>query len=200
MNNFNKFYNNTTNYFGDAPSDGLVKMFKEYNVPIGKALDIGAGEGRNSFYLDKIGFKVSSIEPDKFGVNKILKNKGIEVFETGIIEFDDTDKIDNYDFILAGTSLDQLPQEQILIATSKIIKMLKPGGYSYILVFTEDDPEASECSDTIGHYFYKGELKSLFTDPNIEILFYDEYMKIDESHGPTHYHGKAKIIFKKIKA
>ena len=79
---------------------------------------------------------------------------------------------------------------------------MKPGGYVYILVFTEDDPgfkkdieNASECSLFIKHYFKKGELRNFFSD--FEILEYSEYIKKDTTHGPIHYHGKAKLFARK---
>lgn len=194
MENFNEVYSGKSNYFGDSPSDGLVAMFDDYIVPRGKALDIGAGEGRNSFFLDRIGYKVTSIEPDKFGADKISKHEDIKVVNSGVLEYSTQEK---FDFILAGTSLDQLNANEVKPAADKIIEMLAPGGYSYVLVFTEDDPESSECAGTIGHYFKLGELREIFTHEDIEILFYDEYMKIDTSHGPEHYHGKAKIILRK---
>lgn len=85
---------------------------------------------------------------------------------------------------------------------SEIKRILKPGGYVYILVFTEDDPgfkkdtnNASECLLFIKHYFKKNELKELFSGFNI--LEYSEYMKRDTTHGPIHYHGKAKLFARK---
>ena len=75
--------------------------------------------------------------------------------------------------------------------------MLRPGGYIYALVFTEDDPgfhkdtsNASECSSFIKHYFKKNELFEYFSD--FDVLEYSEYVKEDTTHGPLHYHGKAK--------
>lgn len=194
---FNDFYKDNENYFGKAPSDGLVETIKKYNItPNGKALDIGAGEGRNSNYLDEIGYEVTAVEPEIEGINKIIKNSNIETVHSDFESFNTTDK---FNFILAGTVLDQLPANKIQEAADKIISLMNTGGIAYILVFTVDDPEASECSNTIGHYFNKNELLEIFTKHrNIEVMFYDEYMKIDESHGPVHYHGKAKLIFKKL--
>lgn len=191
---FKDLYSNAPAYFGKEPSDGLVQAFETYSIPRGRALDIGAGEGRNSFYLNSIGYKVDSIEPEVEGHNKLKDHKGINPYNMGIEEYSWKN---SYDFILAGTSLDQLDERVLRETASRIKENLKSGGYAYILVFTEDDPKTSEAASSINHYFKKGELLELFYDETIEVKLYNEYMKIDESHGPVHYHGKAKLIFMK---
>ena len=73
----------------------------------------------------------------------------------------------------------------------------------YIIAFTEEDPgfrkdvnNSSECSWFIKHYFKKNELRDLFAD--YLILEYSEYVKEDRMHGPTHFHGKAKLFAQKL--
>lgn len=202
---FDYFYSKQKSYFGESPSDGLVAMLKEYDVNIGKALDIGAGEGRNSIYLAQLGFNVTSIEPTKDGSNKIIDkanklNLKINVLNCDYLTDDTNEK---YDFIIAGTSLDHMEKKYLDKAIEKLKESLNLGGLVYIVVFTRDDPgylrqldNASECSDFIKHYFAKNELKEYFKD--FDILYYDEYIKADNSHGKPHIHGKAKLIARKI--
>jgi len=202
---FDYFYSKQKSYFGESPSDGLVDMLKKYDVNIGNALDIGAGEGRNSIYLAQIGFNVTSIEPTKDGANKIIDksnklNLNINVLNCDYLKDNSTEK---YDFIIAGTSLDHMEKTYLDKAIEKIKESLNLGGLVYIVVFTKEDPgylkkldSASECSNFIKHYFSKNELKEYFL--GFDILYYNEYIKPDNSHGKSHIHGKAKLIARKI--
>lgn len=202
---FDYFYSRQQNYFGESPSDGLVAMLKEYNLKSGNALDIGAGEGRNSLYLASLGFHVTSVEPTHDGTTKILShakelNLDINVIQSDYLSANITDK---FDFIIAGTSLDHMETEYLHKAIDKLKNSLNNNGYIYIVVFTEKDPgylhnveQASECSTFINHYFKENELREYFSD--YEILLYNEYMKPDNTHGKPHVHGKAKIIARKL--
>lgn len=202
---FDYFYSKQKSYFGDSPSDGLVAMLKDYDVNIGKALDIGAGEGRNSVYLASLGFRVTSIEPTKDGSNKIKEksdkaNLNINVLNCDYLSAKTNEK---YDFIIAGTSLDHMEEKYLVKSIKKLRESLIVGGLIYIVVFTEKDPgylkqvdNASECSNFIKHYFKENELKEYFN--GFDILYYNEYMKPDNTHGNPHVHGKAKLIARKI--
>lgn len=204
--NFDKFYSSKSTYFSPVHSGGMEACLKKYNVQACTAIDIGAGEGRNSLYLASLGFEVYAVEPSKVGAKKILQRAegcGVEVavLNTDIITA--TKNLNNIGFAVAMTSFEHMEYEYLLEAVREIKRVLKSGGYIYAMVFTEDDPgfkkdisNASECALYIKHYFKKGELKELFSD--FEILEYSEYMKIDEAHGPVHYHGKAKLFARKL--
>lgn len=203
--NFDQFYSKNTIYFSQDHSGGMEECLKKYNVLPCTAIDIGAGEGRNSLYLASVGFDVYAIEPSKVGADKILqraKDCGVymSVLNTDIITA--TKDLENIGFAVALTSLEHMEYGYLLEAVKEIKQVLKPGGYIYAMVFTEDDPgykkdlpNASECALFIKHYFKKGELRELFSD--FEILEYSEYIKIDETHGPVHYHGKSKLFARK---
>lgn len=202
--NFDYFYSKQKSYFGEAPSDGLVAMLKKYNVNVGKALDIGAGEGRNSIYLAQLGFDVTSIEPTKDGANKIIDKSNKLNLKINVLNCDylTDDSKEKYDFIIAGTSLDHMEKIYLDKAIEKLKASLNLGGLIYIVVFTQEDPGylkcldiASECHDFIKHYFKKNELKNYFKE--FDILYYNEYTKPDNSHGKPHIHGKAKLIARK---
>lgn len=201
---FDYFYSKQKNYFGEAPSDGLVDMLKNYKVKTGKALDIGAGEGRNSIYLASLGFDVTSIEPTKDGSNKIIEKANHLGLDINVINCDylSEDTNEKYDFIIAGTSLDHMEKDYLNKAVVKLKNSLNKNGLVYIVVFTKDDPgylkqldNASECANFIKHYFSKNELKDYFKE--FDILYYNEYIKPDNSHGKPHVHGKAKLIARK---
>lgn len=204
--NFNEFYSKKTSYFSDSHSGGMQECIDKYNVTPCTSLDIGAGEGRNSLYLASRGFTVKAIEPSTVGATKIKERAinnsfDIEVYNTDFLTV--SSEISNIGFVVALTSLEHMEYTYLSKTISEIKRVLKIGGYIYIVVFTEEDPgflkkknDASECSMFIKHYFKKGELKSFFSD--FRILEYKEYTKEDSTHGPIHYHGKAKLFAQKI--
>ena len=66
-----KEYKKNKHYWGLKSSPTLEKYINE--IPKGKALDIGAGEGRNSIFLAKNEFDVTAIDKIKQGLDKIKK-------------------------------------------------------------------------------------------------------------------------------
>lgn len=203
--NFNSFYSKKDKYFSTKHSGGMEFAIKKYFITPCKALDIGAGEGRNSLYLAEMGFDVIAVEPSEIGAKKIMqqskeKNLNIYVYQTDFLSV--VKNISDIGFVVLLTVLEHMEYNYMLQTISMIKQSMQSGGYIYIVAFTEEDPgfkkdikNASECSMFIRHYFKKGELFNLFSD--FEILEYSEYMKEDASHGPLHYHGKAKLIAKK---
>ena len=203
--NFDEVYSNPHTYFGQEHSGGMEECLKKYKIEACTAIDIGAGEGRNSLYLAAQGFDVYAVEPSRVGADKILqrakeKDVKITVLNTDILSA--IKNLDNIGFAVALTSLEHMEDAYLLEAVKEIKRVLKPGGYIYIIVFTEDDPgskrdlqNASECALFIKHYFKKGELRELFSE--FEIFEYLEYIKIDKTHGPVHFHGKAKLFARK---
>lgn len=203
--NFNDFYSKTEKYFSAQYSGGMETTIKKYSIAPCKALDVGAGEGRNALYLAAIGFDVIAVEPSDVGAQKIIrqsKENGLDIYVYQADFLSVANDISNVGFVVLLTVLEHMEYNYMLQAVSMIKKLMQPGGYIYIVVFTEDDPgfkkdikNASECAMFIQHYFKKGELRNLFSD--FEILEYSEYMKEDTTHGPMHYHGKAKLVAKK---
>ena len=68
---FNDFYSKSSHYFSNNHSGGMQECLEKYKVAPCLAIDIGAGEGRNSLYLASQGFSVLAIEPSSVGAMKI---------------------------------------------------------------------------------------------------------------------------------
>ena len=202
---FNDFYSKSSHYFSNNHSGGMQECLEKYKVAPCLAIDIGAGEGRNSLYLASQGFSVLAIEPSSVGAMKIKEQAKQHDLDLKVLNSDFLSISKDYSgvgFVLALTSLEHMEYEYLCRTITEIKRVLKPGGYLYILVFTEEDPgfkkmynEASECALFIKHYFKKDELKELFSD--FDIIEYREYIKEDTTHGPVHFHGKAKLFAQK---
>ena len=88
---YNKTYKNTAHVFGSDPE----KILKKYASEIDKSrpiLDIGVGQGRNSFYLAKMGFHIDSIDPSSVSIEHVLnisqkENLKINAYQNGFHEF-----------------------------------------------------------------------------------------------------------------
>ena len=202
---FDDFFSKKPLYFSQDHSGGMEECLIRYNVTPCSALDLGAGEGRNSLYLSSRGFSVTAIEPSSVGAKKIRERAKENSLDINIINQDflsAAQELKNIGFVVALTSLEHMEYDYLSQTIERIKEIMTPGGYIYIVVFTEDDPgfykdfdNASECSLFIKHYFKKNELRDFFSD--FAILEYSEYKKEDTTHGPVHYHGKAKLFARK---
>lgn len=202
---FDHFYSSESDYFSRTHSDGMVECLENFHVAPCSALDIGAGEGRNSFYLASAGFKVTAIEPSYCGAKKIQGTAAELGLDVTVINNDlltVSKSLHNFGFVLALTSLEHMEYDYLCEAIPVIKRLIAPNGYFYAIVFTENDPgfihdceNSSECAMFVKHYFKCNELYCFFSD--FDILVYKEYLKEDLSHGKPHYHGKAKIFVKK---
>ncbi len=77
---FDDFYASKETYFGQGHSEGMADCLERYQVIPCDAIDIGAGEGRNSLYLASIGYRVVAVEPSAVGADKIrVKSKQIGI-------------------------------------------------------------------------------------------------------------------------
>lgn len=203
--NFDSFYSSEDIYFSQNHSGGMVECLEKFQVAPCTALDIGAGEGRNSLYLAANGFNVISVEPSSVGARKIQEASqkfelNINVLNSDLLTV--SASLNDIGFVLALTALEHMEYDYLIRAVVEIKRLITPGGYFYAIVFTEEDPgfikdteNASECAMFIKHYFKKNELHNFFSD--FDVLVYKEYTKEDLSHGKAHFHGKAKIFVKK---
>lgn len=206
---FDNFYDSPELSFGSKPSPELKKIIGLLNSG-GKALDIGAGDGRNSLYLARNGFRVTAIDNSIIAMKKLnrfashngLKGKVLTICsDVRVVDYPHSE----YDLAIAVTIFDHLPKEDIYPLFEKISNSLIPDGYLFVRVHTIDDPgfrhdpvNSSELSKMIKHYFRHDELKTLL-DKEFRLNSYEETTSADNTHGPRHYHGFASAIGQKIR-
>jgi len=201
---FNDLYQRNEDYYCRA-SDGLIDCIKEYNTYPCKALDVGCGQGRNALWLANRGFKVVAIDNSPMAIESLKQyayeqDLHIDIILGDISTYDIGTK--EFGLVVVQTTLNHLDPKSIPNCCKRIYESLKCDGIIYCIVFTTEDPgyknqreRKSECSHLVKYYFSPGELRRRFS--NLEILKYVKYTKVDDSHGPIHYHGKAKLIGKK---
>lgn len=206
---FNAFYHKEGFSYSDQPSPELVAFLGTNNSNGGKALDVGAGDGRNTLYLAAAGFQTTAVDASRVGIEKLerfARERRVAEKVTGIVsdarEFDYG--IDTWDLITSVTLFDHLEPHDVRPLFERVIAGLAERGILHIKVHTVDDPgfrggkrPESECSKMIHYYFKRNELLSMVL-PVCHVMWYSEQSEQDTSHGPLHYHGFAKLIARKL--
>jgi len=204
-----KEYKEKKFYWELKPEKGLKEVLK--HTPQGIALDIGAGEGRNSIFLVKNGFEVEAIDKVKECLEKckrLAKRDNLPI-KTRVIDIRKFNfKKNKYTLIVAIASLDFLKVSEIKKIISKIKKSLKKEGVFYLLVFSTKDPAFKKCKrnleeverntfylskfKTHRHFFEKKELLNLLKD--FETTKVKEEKLKDIHNDKPYFHRVIKII------
>jgi 2-polyprenyl-3-methyl-5-hydroxy-6-metoxy-1,4-benzoquinol methylase len=104
------------------------KFISSKQIPIGKYLDIGCGNGALLYLAKNDGWQVEGLELFDFLANKIKETLDIDVFVKNFLDLDISDFHHKYDLISLRHVLEHLPNS--LLALSNINKMLKPDAYA----------------------------------------------------------------------
>ncbi len=159
---------NTQEYVFGKEAAAFVKLSLP-SIPVGKALDIAMGEGRNAVYLAKKGFQVTGVDLSEVAIRKaklLAREQGVQI---GTVMADLQQyqiRPESYDLILNIQYLQRSLIPQIKAG-------LKRGGY---VVF--ENPTVEELARNPGRnlrrdfLLEKGELRRLFSD--LEIIEYSE--------------------------
>ncbi len=132
------------------PASGVV-LFTDYlkgqGVPLGgKAVDVGAGKGRNSVHLASLGYEVWAleyIEPAIEAAKQLAKNRGVaSSIHFELTEMDKPWNIQDNFFDVAidsFASIDIETKEGREVCRNEMFRTLKPGGYMLVTVCSADD-------------------------------------------------------------
>ena len=208
---FDRFYDRDNFSFGDRPSEQLRRFIDESGLT-GRALDLGAGDGRNTLFLARCGFDVTAVDSSPVGLQKLARfaerfglARRIEIICSDVRAFNPP--AEAFDLIVLVTLLDHLPGDDIPPLWQRLTASLRPDGALYVKVHTTDDPGcertggsanaiASELASHIRHYFRPNELLRLARD-GYRVIRYEETREYDTSHGPPHHHAFARLIARK---
>lgn len=181
---WNRRFETQDSYLGDHPSPFLVQEIARIKAlsPGLNALDIACGEGRNSLFLARHGFRVTGLDISDVGLAKGRtrgQTEGLNI-DFQRVDLDSFVITGQYDLILNFNFLlrDLIPSE---------IASLQPGG---LLIF--DTIMASEQllqSHNPAYLLQPGELKRIFTAFSGELLYSEESRSGDM---PT-----ARLLFRK---
>jgi len=197
--NYDKKYSKKEFYWGLKPNNLVTNSIK-YLPSNAKILDLGCGEGKDSFYLAKNKFDVTAIDISKTG---IIKLKDFSKKEKLKIKAKVSDiksylnKCKTFDAIYAINILQFIDEKNIFKIIKKIKSKTKKKGINVISGFIAKNKKEKElASSKNGYAFDKKELKDIYKD--WKIIFYEEKLSNWETHGKKrHRHFVVKLIAKK---
>jgi SAM-dependent methyltransferase len=139
---WNNFYSDKEKpipFFKNIPDENLISYFDRGLLKHGKALDIGCGNGRNSFYLAQRGFEVNGVDFSNTSIEwgkQMAKEQSIKVnfLCQSIFEFEN--KPESFDFIYDSGCLHHIKPHRRNQYLKTILKYLKPDGYFAMICFS----------------------------------------------------------------
>jgi len=210
---FDRLYQRRHLVYGSQPSRGLLAAIVRYRGRLdGRALDLGAGLGRNAITLAHLGFQVTAIDISRQALRRLRRTARIDgVGHRLNARARDVRHLrmlrQAHDVVVAATLLDHLPEQQGRQLMANIARLTAPDGIAFFEVHTADDPgaqgarrrhdeeevEISETAEAVQHYFPSGELVA-WAEPHFKVLRYREFTEWDFTHGNPHRHAKAVLV------
>ncbi|RUT73361.1 class I SAM-dependent methyltransferase [Ancylomarina longa] len=199
---YDKTYSNTENVFGIHPETILEKYVHklEKTRPV---LDIGIGQGRNSFFLAKKGFQVDGIDLSEVAIESVLsiskKEKfQIKTYQKSFHEF--VPKSTPYSAILVFGLIQILDWKSIHALIDRINQWTQKNSLVFITAFSIKDTSYKKYSKewkAIGKNSFcdNNENYRTFLEPNEIVELFKNYNSIHhwEGLGPEHKHGDSPI-------
>ena len=170
----------------------------------GKALDLGCGRGRNSLYLNLLGFDVTAVDHNEESIdflNRIIEKEGLSNISTDIYDINQAtigSQVGEFDLIVSTVVMMFLNRDRIPSIIENMQKNTKAGGYNLIVcaMSTEDYP----CPMPFSFTFKEGELANYYQD--WELVKYNEdlgHLHKTDSEGNRIQLRFATMLAKKLK-
>jgi trans-aconitate methyltransferase len=181
-------------------------------IPVGYALDLGAGAGDATLWLADRGFKVDAVERDEQISRDLIQaceGQEVEIYNCDVIEFKFPHE--RYSVINASAILHFIKPTDLWSIADRLVAALVPGGFLIAEALTTDDPgyEALHLSgqeqiepntfslpsvEGVIHYFEPGELSRIFS--SLEVTLYEETRRKDEED-PVGFRAGASLVARK---
>lgn len=158
---YDNLYERNPSVFGDTSSGIFTDVFEQAEVPRGKALDIGAGEGIASIFLAKKGFSVTALDISKNAFAAIKKENelAIQTVHKDILDFEMTS---NYAVVCSFFVFHHAEREKILGILRKIQDGTMIGGVNIFTFFTKEGAFFRNDPTTKNFFSEKGEMENLY--------------------------------------
>lgn len=195
---FNRQYLSTKQVFGLQAE----KTLQDYGPQINRdkpVLDLGAGQGRNTFFLAAKGFAVDALDPSSVSV-ELIKSKALQKkwdirpYCTGFESF--VPETDYYAAVLIFGLIQILSRSAIDLLRQRVLQWTQPGSLVFITAFSTLDQSFNKIKTAWGKtgsnsftdkdgnirtFLKPGQVLALF--PGATVLHHWE------GTGPEHHHG-----------
>ena len=210
---YDETYRNVDDVFGTGPEKILEKYIR-FLDPSRRVLDVGAGQGRNAFFLAGHGFQVDAVDPSRVAVETIearvrRERLPVRTFACGFAAFEPD--VGGYSGVAVFGIIPLLPWESIRELMGKIGGWVCEGGLVFLTAFTTADPgfghfeqnwnrmgknSFSDEEGTVRTYLEEGEIVTLL--PALETVYHWEGVGPEHRHGdgPVERHGMAEAVFR----
>ncbi len=130
---------------------------------VGNALDLACGTGRNTHFLENLGFTIDAVDLSDYALGKIKDSPNIKKIEADLDSYDL--QKNSYDLIVNTNYLNRRLMAQM-------IEALKDGGLIIFETFIEAHEKPEQGSMNPDYLLEKNELLKAFMD--LDIIFYEE--------------------------
>jgi tellurite methyltransferase len=199
---FDRQYRETAHRFGSEPAP-ILQRYVSLLPQDRPVLDVGAGQGRNTLFLARRGFRVDAIDPSAvaFATTRELAaaeqlpvntfHCGFDAFEPGAGE---------YGAVLLFGLIPILSREAISHLVQFAAGALCGGGLVFVTAFTTDDESCARCArngHAVGRNSYAGpdgDIRTFLDPGEINSIFAGFTVTHHwEGLGPMHRHGQGPI-------
>lgn len=142
------------------------------NLPLGKVLDLGCGQGRNALYLAQGGFEVTALDINSTSLEKLASMAEAEGLDLTIQAYDinKANLGEDYDVIISTVVFMFLQADRLPDILRNMQAKTKPGGYN--LIVCAMDTEDAPCHLPFPFTFKEGELRAYYE--GWDLLKYNE--------------------------
>lgn len=144
-----------------------------------KTLDLGCGRGRNTLYLNNLGFQLTSVDANPNAISylqQIIATEGLEDIDAHLYNINEARLKEKYDFIVSTVVLMFLEADRIPAIIQNMQEATNSGGYN--LIVAAMDTEQYPC-DRFSFTLKEGELKEYYQGW--------EFHKYNEDVGSLHH-------------
>src|SRR3972149_11614958 len=123
----------------DAPNEALATWIER--IPLGRALDLGAGDGKTSLWLAERGFRVDAVEQDPERIHDLRRatqGGSIHLHPINIMQF--RPPKETYALVVAEAVLHFFAPCDLRPLAKRLTECLAQGGVLISAQFPTDDP------------------------------------------------------------
>jgi SAM-dependent methyltransferase len=181
---WNRFYG----YTKDSPPWPLLMRAAALAPKGGRALDLGAGAGRDTRYMLEQGFDVTAVdaEPGAMALLAALPQEHLQVVQSSFEDFDFASAI--YDLISAQFALPFMPKERFATVFGRLKAALAPGGVFAGQFFGVHDESNNPERAHAMTFLMRAETEDLLSDLEVIELTEEDADGHKADGSPKHWH------------